>query len=48
MTLIPMRREVQGQGHSTTALLLSMKTRGGSAQAIPLAVDVFARAVAVW
>ena len=28
MTLIPMRREVQGQGHSNTILTLSMTTWG--------------------
>jgi hypothetical protein len=48
MPLIPMSREVQGQGHSTTPLLRLMNTRGGSAQAISLGVDVFDREGVVW
>jgi hypothetical protein len=36
---------VQGQGPSTTALLLPMNTRGGSAQAISLGIGDFAREV---
>jgi hypothetical protein len=47
MTLISMRREVQGQGHSQTTLPLSMQTWRGAAHAISLGVDVCAREVAV-
>jgi hypothetical protein len=48
MTRIPMRRDVQGYGHSTTPFLLPMNTREGSAQAMSLGVAVCARAGAVW
>jgi hypothetical protein len=48
ITLIPMRREVQGQGHSNTILSLLMTTRGGAVPALSLGVDVFMRKVAVW
>jgi hypothetical protein len=36
MTPIPMRREVQGHGHSKTTILLPIATLGGAMQAISL------------
>src|SRR5688572_28015812 len=48
MPLIPVRRDVQGRGHSTATSLLPMNTRGGSARVISLGVAGFVRAVAVW
>jgi hypothetical protein len=48
MTLIPMRREVQGQRHAKTTVPLPMHTRGGAAQALSPGVDVCNSAVAVW
>src|SRR5262245_58541870 len=36
MTLIPMRKEVQGQGHSNTTLAPPMTDRGGAARVLSL------------
>lgn len=48
ITLMLMRRDVQGQGHSNTMLSLPMTTRGGAVSALSLSVNVFTRKVAVW
>jgi hypothetical protein len=48
IALMPMRREVQGQGHANTILSLPMTTRRGAVPALSLGVDVFTGKVAVW